>query len=154
MWLLAPPELDQNVRVDTGVIAGDEVGVFYDPMIAKLIVWGEDRQVALQRLQALANYRIAGVVTNIDFFAPINQPPGFQSCAAADDFIDQHRLALFAVEHSEPINRALALLSVYLCLAPGKSRSGPAATDPTSPWRQTDAWRPKRTQPMETLADH
>jgi len=142
LWLLAPPELDQNVRVDTGVIAGDEVGVFYDPMIAKLIVWGEDRQVALQRLaQALANYRIAGVVTNIDFLRRLISHPAFQAAQLRTDFIDQHRPALFA-KHSEPINRALALLGVYLCLAPGKSRSGPAATDPTSPWRQTDAWRP------------
>ena len=56
------------MRVDTGVRQGDEISVYYDPMIAKLIVWDESRERALQRLaSALADYRIGGTVTNLDF---------------------------------------------------------------------------------------
>ena len=62
-WMQQPPST-AHVRVDSAVATGDEVGVFYDPMIAKLIVWGEDRSVALQRLaRALGDYRIAGLAT-------------------------------------------------------------------------------------------
>src|SRR5512138_352971 len=59
---LAPPAESLHVRVDTGVAQGDEITPYYDPMIAKLIVWDETRDLALARmLQALANYRIVGV---------------------------------------------------------------------------------------------
>ena len=65
---LQPPVESEFVRVDTGVRQGDDVSVFYDPMIAKLIVWDESREKALQRMaKALSEYRISGVTTNIDF---------------------------------------------------------------------------------------
>jgi len=65
---LRPPEESRYVRVDTGVCQGDEISVYYDPMIAKLIVWDESRERALQRLgSALSQYRISGTVTNLDF---------------------------------------------------------------------------------------
>ena len=58
------------MRIDTGVRSGDEISVYYDPMIAKLIVWDEDRPSALRRLRhALAEYEIAGLTTNIGFLA-------------------------------------------------------------------------------------
>ena len=58
---LRPPTESANVRVDTGVREGDDVSVYYDPMIAKLIVWENDRATALRRLDAaLADYQIAG----------------------------------------------------------------------------------------------
>ena len=142
LWWLAQPEQSEHVRVDTGVIVDDEVGVFYDPMIAKLIVWGEDREMALQRLeQALASYRIAGVVTNIDFLRRLTADPSFQAAELRTDFIDQHRQALFAPK-ADRLNHALALLGTYLCLAPRKTNSTTAANDPTSPWHHTYAWRP------------
>ena len=59
-----------------GSFRDDAVGVFYDPMIAKLIVWGENRHQAIQRLeQALADYKIAGVVTNVDFLRRLSAQP-------------------------------------------------------------------------------
>ena len=66
--ILRPPLENANVRVDTGVVEGDEVSIYYDPMIAKLVVWDLDRDRALQRLtEALSNYRIDGLTTNIGF---------------------------------------------------------------------------------------
>jgi 3-methylcrotonyl-CoA carboxylase alpha subunit len=59
---LQPPVESEHVRVDTGVLQGDEVSVHYDPMIAKLIVWDESRDRALSRLaKALAEYRVSGL---------------------------------------------------------------------------------------------
>ncbi|HEY4998036.1 MAG TPA: biotin carboxylase N-terminal domain-containing protein, partial [Usitatibacter sp.] len=67
--VLRPPvEIDEVVRLDTGVREGDEVSVFYDPMIAKLVVWGDDRDEAARRMQsALAETAILGVATNLAF---------------------------------------------------------------------------------------
>jgi 3-methylcrotonyl-CoA carboxylase alpha subunit len=56
---LKTPVPSDLIRVETGVRPGDEVSVFYDPMIAKLVVWGEDRNRALQRLRkALGEYEV------------------------------------------------------------------------------------------------
>ncbi|HEX6364207.1 MAG TPA: acetyl-CoA carboxylase biotin carboxylase subunit, partial [Albitalea sp.] len=64
---LAPPPEGAHVRVDTGVEQGDEITPFYDPMIAKLIVHGATRDIALERMRAaLAEYRIVGVSTNVE----------------------------------------------------------------------------------------
>ena len=65
--LITPLE-NQHIRVDTGVIEGDIVSPFYDPMIAKLIVWDTNRKNALRRTAgALRDYRIHGLNTNINF---------------------------------------------------------------------------------------
>ena len=57
-----------DVRVDSGVRVGDEVGVYYDPMISKIICWGPNRRVALKKMEsALVGYQLAGFQTNISF---------------------------------------------------------------------------------------
>ena len=65
---LAPPAESLHVRVDTGVEQGDTITPYYDPMIAKLIVWDRTRDLALRRMrQALAAYRVVGVANNLEF---------------------------------------------------------------------------------------
>ncbi|MCW9017799.1 MAG: acetyl-CoA carboxylase biotin carboxylase subunit, partial [Kangiellaceae bacterium] len=62
------PVTNANVRVDSGIVSGDTVSVYYDPMIAKLIVWDKDRNSALARLRgALSDFHVAGLTTNIEF---------------------------------------------------------------------------------------
>ncbi len=93
---LKTPETSNVVRIDSGVVEGDEVSAFYDPMIAKLVVWGENRTIALRRLiRALDDYRIAGVRTNIDFLRSIARHPHFQRAELTTRFIEQHHDALF-----------------------------------------------------------
>ena len=56
------------MRIDTGVREGDEISIFYDPMISKLIVWGETRNEAIETMyQALSDYKVVGLPTNIKF---------------------------------------------------------------------------------------
>jgi 3-methylcrotonyl-CoA carboxylase alpha subunit len=139
LWRLQQPEPSSHVRIDTGVVQGDAVGVFYDPMIAKLIVWGENRHLAIQRLErALADYKIAGVITNVDFLRRLCAHSGFKDANLRTDFIEQHRAALFShVEHTQ----SLAQLGLYLSLAPTGAANLNRQSDPTSPWHVTDAWR-------------
>ncbi len=93
---LRTPVNSEFVRIDSGVVEGDEVSAFYDPMIAKLVVWGEDRTIALRRLlQALDDYRIAGVRTNIDFLRAIARHKDFQRAELTTRFIEKHHDALF-----------------------------------------------------------
>ena len=138
-WLEQPTESD-HVRVDTGVIQGDDIGVFYDPMIAKLIVWDEDRPRALRRLdQALAAYRILGVTTNIAFLRRLATNPNFAEEDLSTDFIERNTQALFQLDDPD-IESQLPLACLYHILNTRQSQV-PRESDPTSPWNATDNWR-------------
>ena len=77
---LSMPEPEPNqVRIETGVRPGDEVSVHYDPMIAKLVVWGPDRQSALLKLHAeLARFNIDGLANNVNFLMDLASHPEFE----------------------------------------------------------------------------
>lgn len=63
---LKPPETTDNVRVETGVRQNDEVSVHYDPMIAKLVVWGKDRNEALNVLVSkLSDYTVSSAIKKL-----------------------------------------------------------------------------------------
>ena len=73
----SPPE-GEGVRVDSGVYEGGEVSIFYDPMIAKLITYGDDRAQSIDRMvDALDNYYIRGVNHNISFLNALMVHPAF-----------------------------------------------------------------------------
>lgn len=89
--LLKLPTLNDGVRVETGIRQGDEISVYYDPMIAKLVVWSEDRSSALMKLrQSLSEYRIAGVKTNLDYLVRLASHSQFESGHIYTDFIGDH----------------------------------------------------------------
>jgi 3-methylcrotonyl-CoA carboxylase alpha subunit len=91
------PPLSENVRVDAGFIAGDEVSSHYDPMIAKLIVRGETREQALQKMgSALESYEIGGPVTNIEFLKRVCASPAFIAGEVETGYINKYRDELFA----------------------------------------------------------
>jgi 3-methylcrotonyl-CoA carboxylase alpha subunit len=140
---LRPPAENAHVRVDTGVRGGDEVSIHYDPMIAKLIVWDESRPAALRRLrQALADYQVVGVSTNIEFLSAVAAHPAFAAAEVETGFIDRHSSALFVAPGPVP-ERVLALAALDVLLHREKEVAGQAAAspDPHSPWNATDGWR-------------
>lgn len=140
---LRPPSENEHVRVDTGVREGDSVTPYYDPMIAKLIVWDETRDAALRRLRrALADYQVVGVTTNIAFLGAIAAHPAFQALELDTGFIERYRSTLIPPLAAAP-DEALALAAVTLLErraeeARAKARS---STDPHSPWRLATGWR-------------
>ena len=82
------PEATPNVRIETGVRQGDEVSVHYDPMISKLVVWGENRTEALRVLRkALGEYEVVGPNTNIEFLKSLASHPAFISGEVDTGFI-------------------------------------------------------------------
>lgn len=93
---LTTPSASSNVRIETGVRQGDEVSVHYDPMIAKLVVWGENRAQALDSLIArLSEYHITGLETNVNFLIDLARHPHFRSGDVHTGFIDEHFKTLF-----------------------------------------------------------
>lgn len=90
----------EGIRIDTGVGVLSEISMFYDPMIAKLIAWGNDRDEALQRLaQALRHYFIGGVKTNIPFLQAICQHTKFINAQLSTDFLSNETLIFPEPKH-------------------------------------------------------
>ena len=80
-----------GIRVDSGVYQGDTVTVHYDPMVAKLIAWGVDRQEAIDRLKrALSEYAVKGIKTSIPFHQKVMRHPIFLKGRYDTGFIDEH----------------------------------------------------------------
>jgi acetyl-CoA carboxylase biotin carboxylase subunit len=80
-----------GVRLDSGIYEGWEVGVDYDPLLAKLCVWAETRQMAIRRLaRALSEYEIEGIQTSLPFFRAITQDERFRSADFDTAFLDRH----------------------------------------------------------------
>ncbi|MBP7488937.1 MAG: acetyl/propionyl/methylcrotonyl-CoA carboxylase subunit alpha [Azospira sp.] len=140
---LVPPAEGLNVRVDTGVEEGDEITPHYDPMIAKLIVWDEDREAALARMrQALADYRVVGVTTNIDFLSRLVSCPAFAGADLDTGLIERQQDFLFPESPEVPRDVILtATVAELLREREQAAQHGRRSGDPWSPWNRRDGWR-------------
>jgi len=132
------PAPSAHVRVDTGVEQGDSITPFYDPMIAKLIVWDVDRDAALARMrQALADCQVVGVTTNAGFLRRLLFTDSFAQAELDTALIEREQAALEAGTHADD--------SAWLLAAVAAVASTPAAAadarDRHSPWQQQDGWR-------------
>jgi 3-methylcrotonyl-CoA carboxylase alpha subunit len=129
-------------RVETGVRTGDVIGVHYDPMIAKVISWGEDRPAALRRLRAaLAECRIGGVTTNLNLLLAIAAHPEFAAGAVDTGFIERHRDALVGTGAPPDAALAVAALALIQERRETAARAAQFSSEPCSPWNQVTGWR-------------
>jgi 3-methylcrotonyl-CoA carboxylase alpha subunit len=145
---LSFPAASAHVRVDTGVQEGDEIGVHYDPMIAKLICWDVDRDAALRRLRAaLGDCQVAGPPTNLALLAAVSAHPAF---AAADSepgsldtgLIERYRAELIPAAAPVPEQvLAVAVLFELMAVDDEALTVARASGDPCSPWNLRDGWR-------------
>ncbi|MES2297205.1 MAG: acetyl/propionyl/methylcrotonyl-CoA carboxylase subunit alpha [Pseudomonadota bacterium] len=128
------------VRIDSGVREGDAISPFYDPMIAKLIVWGADRTQALARMsQALAEFRIVGLATNIAFLKRLVEGSAFASADLDTGLIERNGDTLFPPAKAAPVG-ALALAAVSL-IESEKDKSAAVSVNPADPWGNALGWR-------------
>ncbi|TVY94379.1 putative methylcrotonoyl-CoA carboxylase beta chain, mitochondrial [Lachnellula willkommii] len=110
---LRTPQTSDSVRIDAGFIQGDTVSSAYDGMIAKLIVSGPTREVALRKLHAaLQNYEVVGLNTNIEFLKKICKSPAFIRGEVETGYIQKYNDELFAPEAVEPETFAQAALGI------------------------------------------
>jgi 3-methylcrotonyl-CoA carboxylase alpha subunit len=145
---LRQPEATVNVRIESGVREGDEIGVHYDPMIAKLICWDADRDAALRRLRAaLSSYRIVGPATNVEFLSSLVSHPAFASAHRDAGLLDTSLIARHKNEllpHAAPAPDealAAAVLAELARIDEAAHSAARASQDPHSPWNARDGWR-------------
>jgi len=136
---LTPPE-GPGVRFDSGVAVGSEVTVHYDPLLAKVVTWGGNRDESIRRMaEALSRTVVLGVVANLSRLRAILGHPAFREGDLHTGFLDQH----FGVGEADtpPPLPPEALAAVAAALALGKTPvAGRAAVVP-DPWSRLGAWR-------------
>ena len=104
------PDSAPGLRLDIGVDAGDEVSTFYDPMLGKLVAWGESRGAAIDKLhKALADIEIVGVTTNRALLTSVLADEVFRSGGVATDFLGaRHALLAFGEPAADEVDAVLA----------------------------------------------
>ncbi len=134
-----------GIRVDSGIESGDEITQFYDPMIAKLIVYSEDRTSAIARLQrALASSAVLGVTTNIPLLSAISSQPAFQAGFTHTGFLEEHHLLNAPATTVEPpaaILIAAACEEVRSEIQSAAPSNGSASYIQHNPWQILGPWR-------------
>src|SRR5512144_2126687 len=140
---LSFPSSGPHVRIDAGVRAGDEISIHYDPLIAKLIVWDNDRPAAVRRLRsALQETGVVGLTTNLPFLSAIAAHAAFAAGELDTGFIERHLADLLPAPTPAPEQvLALAALGVLLERAARARAETAASADTFSPWGRTDGWR-------------
>ena len=146
-----PPE--SGIRVDSGVRAGDEVSMYYDPMIAKVIAWGPDRDAAADLLStALGATEVVGLTANAGFLRSLVDHPRFRAGDFHTRFIEERMDDFRSADAGECEDADLAV-AVWAAAShddacawtqpPGADAPalGSAGADPWSPWNRRDHWR-------------
>ncbi|CAG0995033.1 3-methylcrotonyl-CoA carboxylase alpha subunit [Burkholderiales bacterium] len=139
---LRTPATSAVLRIDTGAREGDDISAYYDPMIAKLIVHGEDRAQALRRMAgALAQYQVVGVSTNIEFLHRLVTHPAFAAAKLDTGFIARHQEALLPRDKQPGPDILAALVLAEIHAAHRATQAAAASsTEPNSPWFDADGW--------------
>ncbi|MFC5475024.1 acetyl-CoA carboxylase biotin carboxylase subunit [Paraherbaspirillum soli] len=128
---------DTVVRIDSGVRQGDAISPFYDPMIAKLIVWAPDRQQALAAMaKALAQYQIVGLHSNISFLQRLIESQAFAEADLDTGLIERNQDALFPPP--QPVSTAILALAAASLLQAERQLNHSAISDP---WGDHNGWR-------------
>ncbi len=137
------PKASANVRVDGGVVEGDTVTIFYDPMITKLIVWDEDRPRALAGLrEALADCDVVGPKSNIDFLEKLIRHPVVVEGRIDTSYLDRHLDEVLPTPELPAAPPLVAAAVACLLHDEALTRASAARSpDPYSPWALADGWR-------------
>ena len=136
------PAPSDHVRIDSGVVEGDAVSIFYDPMIAKLIVWDEDRPRALARMRdALAQCEISGPKSNIEFLEALVRHPAVVAGTIDTGYLDRHLDEFMPAQSAEHDLLIAAAVAQLLQQEHAQRELAANSREPNSPWAISDGWR-------------
>ena len=144
------PPHGPGIRIDSGIESGNEITQFYDPMIAKVIVYGENRPAAIARMQeALAHTVVFGVKTNAPLLYDIMAHPAFQEGETHTSFLTEHSLLNNTATQTDASLPGDALIAAGLydvtsnraSKASGSANNGHLSNKISSPWTTLGPWR-------------
>jgi 3-methylcrotonyl-CoA carboxylase alpha subunit len=130
------PNQDQYMRVDTGIEAGDSVSIHYDPMVAKLVTWGEDRVKAMQNMtELLRRTYMSGLPSNQEFVANVFDHDIFINAVIDTGFIARYEQDLIPETYARAAETEIAFAALFYLLGLGCQSSA------ANPWNAHDNWR-------------
>lgn len=131
------PEQNDSVRVDSGIVEGDEISTYYDPMIAKLIVWGKNREAALTQMHhALGQFHVDGLGNNIAFLDRLVLCDSFKNAHLDTGLIQREEELL--LKSSADISVELVVTAALIELL-SRLAQNPTSNNPV--WQQKAFWR-------------
>ncbi len=131
-----------NIRNDSGIFSGMEVTSFYDPMLAKLVTYAENRQECIDKMiWALSYYVIMGVTTNISFLKTVLENVEFKKGNITTHFIDNYFKDLTETKDEIPIDAIIALAVFDSMHSKKQQIVRYKEADPHSPWKHVGRWR-------------
>jgi acetyl-CoA carboxylase biotin carboxylase subunit len=126
-----------GLRVDSGVAEGQEVSVYYDPLLAKLVAWAETREAARRRLvAALRHFAVLGIRSNVPFLIRVLEHPRFGDGGIDTSFLDDEGRTLCEPVDGPGLPAALAAAAAYEPAVPGV-----VAATTADPWERLAGWR-------------
>lgn len=130
------PAETEHLRIDTGFRAGNKISVYYDPMLAKLIVHAKDRALAIKAMQAaLAQCQIFGLPSNIGFLERLLAHPIVQRGEIDTGYLDRNLESVLTTHSEIPSSHLMA--AAYF----GLKQTGVLEKNSSDPWQQADFWR-------------
>jgi acetyl-CoA carboxylase, biotin carboxylase subunit len=135
------------VRDDSGVYEGSVISTFYDPLVSKLITWGDTREQAMARMRrALDEYRVGGIKTNLSFHRRLLRHPQFLAGEYDTGFLDREKASLLTplVPSPEDVDTALVAAAVHAATSGNRAVTAPTSSPPIagpSAWRTRGGWR-------------
>jgi 3-methylcrotonyl-CoA carboxylase alpha subunit len=139
-------DYEHGIRMDTGVDSGDDVSPFYDPMIAKLIVWGKDRNTAIRKLKnTLHHTHITGLTTNVRYLEKLIGLESFEQAQLDTHFVEDNGEAIKArgvlTEQQQQLHQIFAAWFLYRQRLKENAHNTIQSNDAHSPWKMKTGWR-------------
>lgn len=140
-------DYDKGIRMDTGVDCGDEVSAFYDPMIAKLIVWGKDRNSAIRKLKnTLHHTHITGLTTNVRYLEKLISLESFEQAQLDTHFVEDNTESIKSsgvlTQQQQRIHQIFAAWYLYQQrITANTGLESIQSNDIHSPWKMKTGWR-------------
>lgn len=140
------PPLSDDIRLDSGVVQGDSIGIYYDSLLAKLIVWGKNRTEAVERFQqALDNFHILGITHNLPFLRALSRHPAFMQAKTNTHFIEEHQEFIISSQTLNTQNAHCLIAAAYTLFKRAEaneiSHTLLGTSEPNSPWHKREHWR-------------
>jgi acetyl/propionyl-CoA carboxylase alpha subunit len=135
-----------GVRVDSGVESGDEVKIYYDPLIAKVIAYSSDRPAAIQKMRSILQATVLlGLTTNLQFLQDVLAHPDFQSGRVHTTWIEENFEDWQPPECELPVEVLVAAAMTQhqpdLATSANETIRSSSGEDPYSPWRVSSSFR-------------
>ena len=142
------------IRIDSGVRLGDTISAYYDPMIAKLIVWGKDRDAARAAMSnALAKFEAVGPATNINFLKRLMDCPSFATADLDTALIEREKALLLPGSTESRDSEICLAISALLAVEGLASAKALQPSFPSDPLGSCDGWRSAAQQPREIMIE-